>query len=97
MQTLKEVLQVSMYDVSIHQKLGGWALEEGDLKQAVREYRAVLTLNPPDRAEAHYRLAMALAKMSETSAARREVLAALEIAPGYRPAQQLLLELTRPQ
>jgi tetratricopeptide (TPR) repeat protein len=93
---LKEALQVSMYDVEIHERLGAWHLEEGNAKEALQEYRAVLALNPPDRAEAHYRLAMAYQKLSDRNNARREVLQALEIAPGYRPAQQLLLELAGP-
>jgi len=93
-QTLDEALQVSMYDVEIHERLGEWHLEEGNAKDAVREYRAALGLNPADKAEAHYRLATAFRKLSDTRSARREILSALEIAPGYRPAQQLLLELT---
>jgi Flp pilus assembly protein TadD len=93
-QTLEEALQVSMYDVGIHERLGEWHLEEGNAKDAVREYRAALGLNPADKAEAHYRLATAYRKLSDARSARREILLALEIAPGYRPAQQLLLELT---
>ncbi|HWP85325.1 MAG TPA: tetratricopeptide repeat protein, partial [Terriglobia bacterium] len=91
--TLNEALQVSMFDLEIHRQLADWHLEEGKTDLAVREYRAVLALNPPDRADAHYRLAAAYWKKRDTASARREVLAALEIAPGYRPAQQLLLEL----
>ena len=93
--TLTEALQVSMFDVEVHDRLAGWQLEEGNFELAVREYRAVLALNPPDKAEAHYRLASAYWKQSDASNARREILSALEIAPGYRPAQQLLLELAR--
>ncbi|MBI2818781.1 MAG: tetratricopeptide repeat protein [Acidobacteria bacterium] len=94
-QTLTEALQVAMFDIEIHDRLAGWALEESNTQIAVREYRAVLALNPPDRAEAHFRLASAYWKQADASNARREILAALEIAPGYRPAQQLLLELAR--
>jgi Flp pilus assembly protein TadD len=93
--TLTEALQVSMFDVEIHDELAELALEKGDSETAIREYRAVLALNPPDRAEAHFRLASAYWKQSDAANARREILAALEIAPGYRPAQQLLLEITR--
>ena len=94
-QTLTEALQVSMFDAEIHDRLGDWEMEEGNTKLAVREYRAVLALNPSDQAAAHYRLASAYWKLADGSSARREILAALEIAPGYRPAQQLLLELTK--
>ena len=61
---------------------------------AAREYRAVLALDPPDKAEAHYRLATAYQALSDPQNARRQVLAALEIAPGFRDAQRLLLELS---
>jgi tetratricopeptide (TPR) repeat protein len=93
--TLTEALQVSMFDVAIHNRLGELESEEGATRLAVREYRAVLALDPPDKAEAHYNLATAYWKQSDKAAAKREVLAALEIAPGYRPAQQLLLEMDK--
>jgi tetratricopeptide (TPR) repeat protein len=92
-ETLEEALQVSMYDIAIHQKLAEWSLDAGKTQEAVQEFRAVLALDPPDKAEAHYRLATAYQKLADPPSARREVLQALEIAPGYRPAQQLLLEL----
>jgi tetratricopeptide (TPR) repeat protein len=94
-QTLNESLQVSMYDVEIHNRLAALESEVGDNKLAVREYQAVLALNPPDKAQAHYNLAAALWKQADKAAAKREILAALEIAPGYRPAQQLLLEINK--
>jgi len=94
-QTLTGALQVAMFDAQIHSRLAGWEMEEGNSQLAVREYRAVLALNPPDKAETHYRLAAAYWKQADALNARREILAALEIAPGYRPAQQLLLELTK--
>ena len=62
-------------------------------EDAVREYRAALSLAPHDRAAAHYRLAAALKGAGSTEAARREVLLALEIAPRYSQALSLLLEL----
>ena len=93
--TLTEALQVSMYDVEIHNRLGALEAEDGDSKLAVREYRAVLALDPPDKAEAHYNLASAYWKQADKAGAKREVLAALEIAPGFRPAQQLLLEINK--
>jgi tetratricopeptide (TPR) repeat protein len=94
-ETLTEALQISMFDVEIHEQLADLAMEVSNSEMAVREYRAVLALNPPDRAEAHYRLASAYWKLSDIANARREILSALEIAPGYRPAQQLLLEMAR--
>jgi len=93
--TLEEALYISMYDLEIHRRLGEWYFETSNPRLAAREYRAVLALDPPDRAEAHYRLATAYRALSDRENARREVLAALEIAPGFRDAQRLLLELSR--
>jgi len=92
--TLEEALFISMYDLEIHRNLGEWYFEESKPRFAAREYRAVLALDPPDKAEAHYRLATAYQAMQDPQNARRQVLAALEIAPGYRDAQRLLLELS---
>jgi len=93
-QTLEAALYVSMYDLEIHRWLGEWYFESSNPESAAREYRALLTLDPPDKAEAHYRLATAYQAMEDPQNARRQVLAALEIAPGFRDAQRLLLELS---
>jgi tetratricopeptide (TPR) repeat protein len=92
--TLEESLFISMYDLETHRNLGEWYFEESNPRLAAREYGAVLALDPPDKAEAHYRLATAYQAMNDPQRARRQVLAALEIAPGYRDAQRLLLELS---
>jgi tetratricopeptide (TPR) repeat protein len=92
--TLEDALYISMFDLDIHQKLGEWYLGSENPRSAAREYQAVLALDPPDKAEAHYRLAMAYQALSDRASARRQVLAALEIAPGFRAAQRLLLELS---
>ena len=58
------------------------------------EFRAVVAHNPIDPARSHYDLARAYQLNHEPEQAKDELLAALETAPGYRPAQKLLLELT---
>ncbi len=91
--TLEESLQVSMFSVETHETLGRWLLESEDSDKAVREFRAVLEMDPADKAQAHYRLATAHWELSDRANAREQVLTALEIAPGYRDAQKLLLQL----
>ncbi|MBI3895920.1 MAG: tetratricopeptide repeat protein [Acidobacteria bacterium] len=93
-QTLEQALYISVFDVEIHQWLGEWSLENSDPQDAIREFQVLLALDPPDKAEAHYRLATAYRAVSDGEKARQQVLAALEIAPGFRPAQKLLLELS---
>jgi Tfp pilus assembly protein PilF len=50
---------------------------------------------PQDMADAHYRLAKAYFAASDKTSSREHLLYALEIAPHYREAQQLLLEVVR--
>jgi hypothetical protein len=52
-------------------------------------------LDPPDPAEAHYRLARLLHQAGDP-AAKRHVLQALEEAPRFREAHRLLLEISPP-
>lgn len=92
--TLEDALYVSLFNLKVHERLGEWYFESNNPRAAVREYQAVLALDPVDKAEAHYRLATAYRALSDNSSARKQVLAALEIAPGFRPAQKLLLELS---
>jgi len=55
----------------------------------------VLALKPVDPAGTHYRLAKAYQAVHKNDDAMDEVLSSLEIAPGYRDAQKLLLELNK--
>ncbi len=92
--TLEGALWVWPYDPAVHEKLAGLYAGARRWPQAVRERRAVVALAPVDRAEALYQLALTLYQSGDTTGARREVLHALEAAPGYEKAQTLLLSLT---
>ena len=82
-------------DTDAHRTLGGLWLEEGNVAGAIREFRAVLAHTPvPDPAQSHYDLARAYHADHQADKANEEVLASLEAAPGFRPAQKLLLELS---
>jgi tetratricopeptide (TPR) repeat protein len=70
-------------------------LEAGMPAEALREFQAFLALNPHDQAAAHYRLATAYRALENGAKAREHLLYALEIAPHYREAQQMLLEILR--
>jgi tetratricopeptide (TPR) repeat protein len=61
-------------------------------RHGIAAYRAMLELDPPDLAETHFRLAQLL-YLTGDSSARRHVLQALEEAPRYPAALQLLLEI----
>ena len=80
-------------DEALHHKLGDLLLAQKKYEPAIREYNAVIASNPVDKAGAEYNLAQAYFAAGQKDKAQDSVLAALEVAPGYRPAQKLLLEL----
>ena len=57
----------------------------------------VIFHDPIDPAEAHYNLARAYNMEHQTEKAKDELFAALEAAPGYKPALKLYLELNGPE
>ena len=63
-----------------------------DVNHAIKANRALLQLDPPNPAEVHFQLAQALNQSGDPDA-RRQVLQALEDAPRFRQALQLLLKL----
>lgn len=75
-----------------HLALGEAAEQKGEVEQALASYRTLLALDPPRPSEIHYRLARLLRNTSAQEA-RRHVLLALEEAPRYREAHELLLQL----
>ena len=82
-------------DEGLHQKLGDLLYANKTYSGAIREYNAVVASNPMDKAGAQFNLAQAYLAAGQSDKAEQSVLAALEAAPGYRPAQKLLLELQR--
>jgi hypothetical protein len=82
-------------DEDLHRRLGNLWFDLGNTAGAIREYRAVLAKSPTDPAASHYNLAKAYRSANRPDAARDELLLSLEAAPGYRPAQKMLLELSK--
>jgi tetratricopeptide (TPR) repeat protein len=91
------IVAIDPFDAHAHQVLGRFALADGDAGEAVREFRAALALKPVDLAEAHTDLAESYFKGGQRTEAKKETLAALEIAPTYQRAQELLLKLVGEQ
>jgi tetratricopeptide (TPR) repeat protein len=92
---LEDVLLVAPLREQVHLELGEALLTAGRPADAVVEYRALLAMQPHDLADAHFRLAKAYAAAADRASSREQLLYALEIAPHYREAQQLLLEVVR--
>lgn len=89
----RRIAAVDPFDAGAHQVLGRLALAEGRADAAAREFRAVLALKPVDAAGAHADLAESYFRQGKRAEAKKETLAALEIAPTYPRAQELLLKL----
>ena len=60
---------------------------------AVREFGAVVALKPLDPVIAQYELAEAYLASGDQDKVEESMLAALEAAPGFRPAQKLLVQV----
>jgi tetratricopeptide (TPR) repeat protein len=84
-------------DEELHRRLGEFYLELGEHAGAIREFQAVVAMNPLDQAAARFNLAKAYHAAGRLDDALEQVVASLEAAPGYRPAQKMLLELSRAQ
>jgi tetratricopeptide (TPR) repeat protein len=92
---LERAVWIHPYDPAVHERLATLYGRLGQRARAVRERAAVLALDPVDRSEALYQLARAQLAAGDVATARRSVLSALEIAPGFERAQSLLLEIRR--
>ena len=85
---------VMPYGTDVHRWLGEHYLSVDDAERALREFNALLGMQVDDPASAHLGKARANILLENAGEARRQVLYALENAPFYRPAQQLLLSLS---
>lgn len=94
-EVMQSVNLVDPFDLDLHGALGDLMIEENRAAEALIEYTVALALEPHDRATAHYRMAKAHSALGDRQASQEQLLLALEVAPNYRPAQRLLLELQR--
>jgi len=93
--TLNRLNYIYPEDQELHKRLGDLWLAQDNVQGAIREYQAVLALKPLDQAGSHFQLAQAFRVAKRMDEAREEVLLSLEAAPGFKPAQRLLLEIAK--
>lgn len=91
----RRFLQINPLVAAPWRALAQAAAGTGDDVTAIRANRTLLQLDPANPAEVHFELARLLHRGGD-SAARREVLMALEEAPRHRAALNLLLDLGAP-
>ena len=90
---LERAIWIDPFHLDVHERLASGYEAAERWPEAARERRALLALAPADLAEAHYRLALALHRGGDARGARSAVLDALEIAPNFEAALELLLEI----
>jgi len=86
-------IEIDPFDSIPHEALGRLAVEREDHAVAALEFEVALALGPIDRVSAHVQLAEVYLAAGRGEDAKREVMAALEIAPTYERAQDLLLDI----
>ncbi|HET9477739.1 MAG TPA: tetratricopeptide repeat protein, partial [Pyrinomonadaceae bacterium] len=84
---------ISPFDYNLHKQAGELSVELKNYPQALAEFQVALALQPPNIAEANYNVAMAFHALGQQPEAKRAVLRALEAAPRYEKAQELLLRI----
>ncbi|HEV2835531.1 MAG TPA: tetratricopeptide repeat protein [Pyrinomonadaceae bacterium] len=84
---------ISPFDYKLHTQAGELSVELKNYPQALAEFQAALALQPPNIAEANYNVASAYHALGRQPEAKRAVLRALEAAPRYEKAQELLLRI----
>lgn len=89
---IDRALQVDPYRTDVHRLKARYADAIGDSGLAVTEYEVLMNLDITDPVEARTDLAQAYLNNGQHSEARQNILFALEIAPSYRRAQEVLLE-----
>jgi tetratricopeptide (TPR) repeat protein len=89
----QRIVAIDPFDADAQSGLGRLLMQANQPEAAIAAFKAVVGLKPVDQAAAYTDLAEAYLKSGKRPEARRQTLAALEVAPSYERAQNLLLEL----
>jgi tetratricopeptide (TPR) repeat protein len=92
---LESAVFIYPFDPSLQERRAALATRQKRPTVARDARAAIVELDPVDKAEAYFQLALAEAEAGDAKAARRSVLRSLEIAPRFGRAQELLLKLHR--
>jgi tetratricopeptide (TPR) repeat protein len=89
----QRVVNVDPFDAAAQSALGKLLMQRRDHAAAIRAFRSALASKPADAAVAHVDLAEAYLAQGNRADAKTQTLQALEIAPSFERAQDLLLKL----
>jgi tetratricopeptide (TPR) repeat protein len=88
-----QISALDPFDSANHSAFGRLKMKAGDPAGAAREFRAAIEAGSLDAAAAHCDLAESYIASGDKARAKKEAIAAMEVAPGYPRAQDLLLKL----
>lgn len=92
LRALGRAVMIDPFDGEVRKMRGGAYERDGRADLAVPEYEAALAVETTDRVQAQYDLARAYLAAGRKDDARKAALRALEIAPGFEAAQEVLLQ-----
>ncbi len=92
-EVIDRALLIQPFDATLYRTLAEIRESRGEWQQAASAREAVVALEPSDPAEARYLLARAHHQAGDLPAAKRELIGALEVAPMYEEALELLLRI----
>ncbi len=91
---MRLVADLDPFDKEVHSVLGQRELALGHPQAALVEFQVALALGPANPAEAHTNLGEALLAAGRRDEAKEQAFLALEQAPTFARAQNLLLAVT---
>lgn len=94
LEALQASFFISPFDYKLHTQAGELSIALKKHSQALTEFEVALALAPPNIAEVNYNVASAYHALGRQLEAKKAVLRALEAAPRYEKAQELLLRIT---
>ncbi|MCG3120259.1 MAG: Beta-barrel assembly-enhancing protease [bacterium] len=89
---VERALAIFPYRLELQSQYGRLLLARRQSQRAVQTFRTVLAMNPVDRADAYCWLAQAYLSWGQKLQAKKNALLALEIAPNFDRAQEILLQ-----
>ena len=92
---LMTVAMVRPLDTELHESLGELLLAAGAPRRALDALNIALARDVHDKANTYFQMARAHRALGNADATRDSLLQALDIAPGYRDAQRMLLDVMR--
>jgi tetratricopeptide (TPR) repeat protein len=90
---LRLIADLDPFDAGAHVQLGRRLFAKGTYAPALIEFQAALALGPPNLAEAHTDVGETYFKLGRKDEAKKEIILALEQAPTYARAQDILLAI----